>query len=173
MARWLVEHKIEPSFEELHAAVRQQQVDLVNLFLDSGMSPFEPTDPSKKSGQRNNDRETLFEMANTEILPLLLAKVPKEQLPNVLKENQFGILLNKTLAKRDLAKARLLIELGVSLEDSSLIESFLKQPEENRNRSYEYPNRNSPKARLTPLEPQEVEFFEYCLLYTSPSPRDS
>ena len=163
MARWLVEHKIEPSFEELHAAVRQQQVDLVNLFLDSGMSPFEPTDPSKKSGQRNNDRETLFEMANTEILPLLLAKVPKEQLPNVLKENQFGILLNKTLAKRDLAKARLLIELGVSLEDSSLIESFLKRPEDNRNRSYGYSNRNTPEARAKPLDPQEVEFVEYLI----------
>ena len=163
MARWLVEHKIEPSFEELHAAVRQQQVDLVKLFLDSGMSPIEPTDLSQKSGRLNNDRETLFEMANAEILPLLLAKVPKEHLSKVLKENQPGALLKKTLAKRDLAKARLLIEHGASLEDSSLIESFLNQPEENRNRSYGYSNRNTPKARSTPLEPHEVEFVEYLI----------
>ena len=128
MARWLVEHKIEPSFEELHAAVRQQQVDLVNLFLDSGMSPFEPTDPSKKSGQRNNDLETLFEMANTEILPLLLAKVPKEQLPNVLKENQFGILLNKTLAKRDLANEKSLLARELRQIDPSILRSAMRGP---------------------------------------------
>ena len=154
MARWLVDHKIEPSFEELHAAVGQQQVDLVKLFLNSGMSPFEPTDLSQKSGRRNNDRETLFEMANAEILPLLLAKVPKEHLSKILKENQPGALLKKTLIRRDLAKARLLIEHGASLEDSSLIESFIKQPEDNRNRSYGYSNRNNPKARSTPLSSQ-------------------
>ena len=72
-------------------------------------------------------------------------------------------MLNKTLAKRDLAKARLLIELGVSLEDSSLIESFLKRPEDNRNRSYGYSNRNTPEARAKPLDPQEVEFVEYLI----------
>ena len=163
MARWLVDHKIEPRFEELHAAVRQQQVDLVKLFLDSGMSPIEPTDSSQKIGRRNGDRETLFEMANTEILPLLLAKLPKEHLSKVLEEDQRSTLLKKTLAKRDLAKARLLIKHGASVDDPSLIEAFLKQPENNRNRSYGYSYRNTPVARLTPLKPQEVEFVEYLI----------
>ena len=58
---------------------------------------------------------TAFELANTEILPLLLAKVPKELLPKALGEDSFVSLLRKTLAKRDLAKARLLIEKGANV----------------------------------------------------------
>jgi len=58
---------------------------------------------------------TAFELANTEILPLLLAKVPKELLPKALGEDSVVSLLRKTLAKRDLAKARLLIEKGANV----------------------------------------------------------
>ena len=58
---------------------------------------------------------TAFELANAEILPLLLAKVPEALLPKALEENGDVPLLRKTLAKRDLAKARLLIERGANV----------------------------------------------------------
>ena len=58
---------------------------------------------------------TAFELANAEILPLLLAKVPEALLPKALEENGDVSLLRKTLAKRDLAKARLLIERGANV----------------------------------------------------------
>ena len=58
---------------------------------------------------------TAFELANAEILPLLLAKVPEALLPKALEENGDVSLLRKTLAKRDLAKARLLIEKGADV----------------------------------------------------------
>lgn len=58
---------------------------------------------------------TAFELANTEILPLLLAKVPETLLPKALEEDGEVSLLRKTLAKRDLAKARLLIEKGADV----------------------------------------------------------
>ena len=58
---------------------------------------------------------TAFELANAEILPLLLAKVPEALLPKALEEDGDVSLLRKTLAKRDLAKARLLIERGANV----------------------------------------------------------
>ena len=58
---------------------------------------------------------TVFELANAEILPLLLAKVPEALLPKALEEDGEVSLLRKTLAKRDLAKARLLIERGANV----------------------------------------------------------
>ena len=58
---------------------------------------------------------TAFELANAEILPLLLAKVPEALLPKALEEDGEVSLLRKTLAKRDLAKARLLIERGANV----------------------------------------------------------
>jgi len=53
---------------------------------------------------------TAFELANAEILPLLLAKVPEALLPKALEEDGEVSLLRKALAKRDLTKAKLLIE---------------------------------------------------------------
>jgi hypothetical protein len=58
---------------------------------------------------------TTFELANAEILPLLLAKVPESLMPKALEEDGEVSLLRKTLAKRDLAKARLLIERGANV----------------------------------------------------------
>ena len=58
---------------------------------------------------------TAFELENAEILPLLLAKVPEALLPKALEEDGEVSLLRKTLAKRDLAKARLLIERGANV----------------------------------------------------------
>jgi hypothetical protein len=58
---------------------------------------------------------TVYELANAEILPLLLAKVPEALLPKALEEDGEVSLLRKTLAKRDLAKARLLIERGANV----------------------------------------------------------
>ena len=58
---------------------------------------------------------TAFELANAEILPLLLAKVPESLMPKALEEDGEVSLLRKALAKRDLAKARLLIERGANV----------------------------------------------------------
>ena len=58
---------------------------------------------------------TAFELANAEILPLLLAKVPEALLPKALEEDGEVSLLRKALAKRDLAKAKLLIERGANV----------------------------------------------------------
>jgi ankyrin repeat protein len=59
---------------------------------------------------------TAFELANAEILPLLLAKVPESLMPKAFEEDGDVSLLRKTLAKRDLAKARLLIEKGADVK---------------------------------------------------------
>ena len=62
------------------------------------------------------EQPTAFELANAEILPLLLAKVPEALLPKALEEDGEVSLLRKALAKRDLAKAKLLIERGANVE---------------------------------------------------------
>jgi|TARA_B100001971_G_scaffold37389_2_gene32369 hypothetical protein len=136
VVQWLIRHNLKSSQAELVTAVDLQRTDLVNLFLDSGVLPLVPTDPSQQTGRRNHTRASVFEIANAEILPLLLAKVPKEQLSKALEEDQRNTLLHKTLAKRNIAKARLLIQYGASVEDPSLIE-LVAQPMENNQRRAE------------------------------------
>ncbi|MBC8244800.1 MAG: ankyrin repeat domain-containing protein [Verrucomicrobia bacterium] len=58
---------------------------------------------------------TAFELANTNILPLLLAKVPESLMPKAFEEGGDVSLLRKTLAKSDFAKARLLIARGADV----------------------------------------------------------
>ena len=65
-----------------------------------------------------------FELANTETLPLLLAKVPDALMPKALEENSEVSLLRKTLAKRDLAKARLLVETGADVNHPNTDKGF-------------------------------------------------
>ena len=60
-------------------------------------------------------RQSAIELANAEILPLLLAKLPEAMLPKALEEDGEVSLLRRVLAKRDLAKAKLLIEHGANV----------------------------------------------------------
>ena len=128
VVHWLKRHVFKPSHGDLLAAVKGQQIELVKLFLDSGVSPFPPPDPSQKTNRWNDNRETVFEVANAETLQLLLAKVPKDQLPKALEGDKRTSLLENTLAKRDVAKAKLLIQRGANVKKRSLdaIELALK-----------------------------------------------
>jgi hypothetical protein len=78
------------------------------------MNPFEMMGMGMP-GMGMPESPTAFELANAEILPLLLAKVPEALLPKALEEDGEVSLLRKALAKRDLAKAKLLIERGANV----------------------------------------------------------
>ena len=121
VVKWLIRHNLKPSQAELVTAVDLQRTDLLKLFLDGGVKPPLPIDPSKQRRQANNPYYrppkllSVFENTNTEILPFLLAKMPEDLLPKALEEDRPVSLLRKTLAKRDFAKARLLIEQGANV----------------------------------------------------------
>jgi ankyrin repeat protein len=121
----------------LEFAVSEQDAEMVTELLDAGVLPIEadkePESPDTPAtplgmglpgmmgmgmpgmGMPFPESPTVFELANAEILPLLLAKVPEALLPKALEEDGEVSLLRKTLAKRDLAKARLLIERGANV----------------------------------------------------------
>jgi len=121
----------------LEFAVSEQNADMVKVLLDAGVLPIEADDEPESPGTPATppgmgmpgmmgmgmpgmgmplpESPTAFELANAEILPLLLDKVPEALLPKALEENGDVSLLRKTLAKRDLAKARLLIEKGADV----------------------------------------------------------
>ena len=67
---------------------------------------------------------TAFELANTNILPLLLAKVPESLMPKAFEEDGDVSLLRKTLAKSDFAKARLLIARGADVNHPNSDKGF-------------------------------------------------
>ena len=70
---------------------------------------------------------TVFELANADILPLLLAKVPEALLPKALEEDGEVSLLRKALAKRDLGLADLAALLSPAAPPEPEPELFLFQ----------------------------------------------
>ena len=82
-----------------------------NMMMPGMMNPY----GMMGMGMPLPESPTAFELATAEILPLLLAKVPETLLPKALEEEGEVSLLRKALAKRDLAKAKLLIERGANV----------------------------------------------------------
>jgi ankyrin repeat protein len=118
MLQWLLDRGLTPGDDDLELAVEMQQVDVVKMLLDAGIQlPLER--------RLNSTFKSVFEKANLEILPLLLAKVPEPLLPKALEEDRPVSLLRKTLAKGDLAKARLLIEKGADVNHPRPNESVM------------------------------------------------
>ena len=108
LLQWLLERGLTPGDDDLEFAVDMQRVDVVKMLLDAGMQlPLER--------RLNSAFKSIFEIANLEILTLLLAKVPEPKLAEALEEDRPVSLLRKVLAKGDLDKARLLIEKGADV----------------------------------------------------------
>ncbi|MEC8973589.1 MAG: ankyrin repeat domain-containing protein, partial [Verrucomicrobiota bacterium] len=127
----------------LEFAISEQNAEMVTVLLDAGVLPIEADEepesldtpatppgmglpgmmggmpgmmnPYGMMGMPLPESPTAFELATAEILPLLLAKVPEALLPKALEEEGEVSLLRKALAKRDLAKAKLLIERGANV----------------------------------------------------------
>jgi ankyrin repeat protein len=108
LLQWLLERGLTPGDDDLEFAVDMQRVDVVKMLLDAGIQlPLER--------RLNSAFKSIFEIANLEILTLLLAKVPESKLAEALEENGPVSLLRKVLAKGDLDKARLLVEKGADV----------------------------------------------------------
>ncbi len=133
----------------LEFAVSEQDAKMVTALLDAGVLPIEPdrepesldapvTPPGMDlpgmmdgmpgmmpgMGMPFPESPTAFELANTNILPLLLAKVPESLMSKAFEEDGDVSLLRKTLAKSDFAKARLLIARGADVNHPNSDKGF-------------------------------------------------
>ena len=109
----------------LEFAVSEERTEIVKMLLGVGVSPLRDTKKEAPipqdllgmgmPGLQPAEPPTAIELANAEILPLLLAKVPRGKLTQALGEVGGTSTLQKVLAKREFGKAKRLINSGANV----------------------------------------------------------
>lgn len=109
----------------LEFAVSEERTGMVKMLLGAGVSPLRETKKEAPitqdllgmgmPGMQPAEPPTAIELANAEILPLLLAKVPRGKLTQALGEDGGTSALQKVLAKREFGKAKRLINSGANV----------------------------------------------------------
>ena len=140
LVRWLVEHGLDANDKAtilqrssrrkltitvLEYAVSRQSKAAVSVLLDAGASVLPSEFHTTPSGILKrvaisriprSGEETALMMANAEILPLLLAKVPEEKMKiALLEDEENSSLLQRALSKRDIPLAKRLVEAGADV----------------------------------------------------------
>ena len=109
----------------LEYAVSRQSKAAVTVLLDAGASFLPKESITTSSGIRERipimrkpqfGKESPLMLANAEILPLLLARVPEEKMKIALFEDEKNTsLLQRALSKRDIPLAKRLVEAGADV----------------------------------------------------------